>query len=130
MSTKELSSVTKLPPRERYSYSIKRFADWYEVWILARGDTWEPLRDRAHSGRLYLWPHPDLAELFAERMGYGDCHPACIDLGAWMNDWMSRIAQEEPPISEVSIFASHDEVDEIVSLTKFREDLEHELERY
>ncbi len=77
VSPQEYKSVTALDGPKRYSYFVKKVADWETVWSLW-DDGWVAASDDAGMGLLPLWPAKEYAE------------PLAVD------DWSSAEARELP----------------------------------
>lgn len=128
MHDKEFESVTALPPAERYSYTIKRVADWETLWSLAEKGQWALSGDDKGRELVPVWPHERFARACATG-GWGGHEPQQIELPIWMERWIPGLQQENRLISVFPVFSERGR-GAVVPPDQFREDLEAELELY
>jgi Protein of unknown function (DUF2750) len=128
MHDKEFETVRSLPPDERYSYTIKRVADWEVLWCLAEGGEWVLSADDEGNEIIPVWPHQRFAGVCAE--GEWDGYdPRPIELSTWMDHWLPELRQEKRLVSVFPVPSAEDR-GMVVFPDRFREDLESELDLY
>ena len=84
MTDKELEAVRDLPGPKRYLYTVKKVADFEEVWSLWSENAWVLASDDAGCELVPIWPHPRLAVACATEMWSGvspSKPPGSISLG-------------------------------------------------
>lgn len=79
---REREVVTKLPEEERFTYSLKRMADWGEVWTLRDEDGFALLSDGAHEV-VPVWPHPEFALEYAHESSWA-VQPTQVELSQFL----------------------------------------------
>lgn len=124
MLPQEFVGVTKLAPRERYEYFVKKVADYEELWGLWN-DGWALLENNELELQLPVWPHPDFAEAFA-RDGWSEYRPKLIGLDDWLEEWIPRMLREG---QKVAVFPTVGSLTTTADPRRLRHDLELELER-
>ena len=125
MHDKEFEAVRSLPPDERYSYTIKRMADWEVLWSLTDGGEWASAADDEGNELIPVWPHKRFAGACAE--GEWDGYdPQPIELSTWMDCWLPGIRREKRLVSVFPVPGAEDR-GKVVRPDRFREDLEAEL---
>lgn len=63
MNKKEIESVIKLDASKRFNYTIKRLADFEELWVLGDASGFVTYRDNNGAILFPIWPLRDYAEL-------------------------------------------------------------------
>ncbi len=128
MHDKEFETVRSLPPAERYSYTIKRVADWEVLWCLTEGGEWALSADDEGNKLIPVWPHKRFAGACAEGEWDGyDLRP--IELSTWMDRRVPGMQQEKRLISVFPVSTVQDR-GIVARPDRFQEDLEAELDLY
>jgi hypothetical protein len=120
---KEFASVSALPGSRRYTYFLKRVADWGNVWSLAQGDGWALASDESGQELVPVWPHPRFAAACASGVWTGYA-PRAVDLAAWMDKWIPGMHRDKRSVAVFPI-PSHKGV--IVTPDRLNDDLKQEL---
>src|SRR5215469_2834489 len=100
LNEKHMSSVLEMPGPERYSYFIKKVADWRCMYALESPSGWALAADDTSFNILPVWPHPSFAELCIKG-GWSDCVVAPILIDEWLNK-MSPMLEEKQ--TKVAVF--------------------------
>jgi hypothetical protein len=116
INSKHFESVTKLDPERRYLYSIKRIADWAELWALESSPleegTAEPIK---------IWPHSHFAEMYNEQL----TKPIRIEVHEWLDNWIPELDRVH---RVVAIFPFND-AGKVISADALKRDLKEELSK-
>ena len=126
MNEKEQEAVMSLSASERYSYSIKRIADWEEIWSLWAKDGWVLSEDNEGNKVIPVWPH----EKFATACISGEwtnAKPRMIDLKGWMERWIPGMVRDQ---RLVCIFPTPRMNGVVVTPERLMNDLADELLKY
>jgi hypothetical protein len=116
INSKHFEGVIKLDPERRYAYTVKRVADWAELWTLESS----PLEKGADEA-IRIWPHSHFAEMCNEE----PTKPIRIEVHEWIDHWIPALDRMRRPIS---IFPFNDS-GKIISADAFRRDLKEELSK-
>lgn len=122
----EIDSVLRMPGGQRYTYLIKKIADWREIWGLANDDGWVQMMDDDGNSLAPIWPH----EEFARRCAiddWVDTIPRLVDLNSWRNIWIPGLSIDDRLIAA---FPTPDSRGGVITPLKFKSDLEQELSLY
>jgi hypothetical protein len=126
ISDPEVAGVLALDASQRYTHFIKQVADRQLVWGLKESDGWVSMTDETGTLLLPMWPREQYAVLFAV-----DRFPAAvasaISLDDLMDTWLPNLSEEG---SKVAVFPVLSGQGIVVEISRLREDLEVELERY
>jgi hypothetical protein len=125
MHKKEFESVSSLPAGKRYSYFIKKVADFEEIWSLWSEGGWALASDNGHQ-LVPIWPHEQFALSCASK-GWAGYEPKKIELTVWMSRWISGLIRDQ---RSVVVFPTIFEKGIVVSPERLREDLEAEISLY
>ena len=122
---KEFENVTRLEPKSRYEYFIKKVADWQEIWSLWN-DGWVLMGDQEQNESVPVWPHPIYAESCAVGawLGY---KPKSIALSDWLEKWTPGMIKDQ---RAVAVFPTSDGSTVTIEPNKLKNDLEKELSNY
>ncbi len=126
VSDQEFESVLFLPGAKRYSYFVKKVADWEEIWSLRNQDGWVLFADPAGSGVVPVWPHERFAQACSEGE-WQDCQPVVIELSVWMERWIPGMMRDK---KKVAIFATPQDKGVVVEPDKLYVDLSEECEQF
>lgn len=122
---KEMENVLKLDGSRRYTHTIKRVADFEEIWGLHANDGWVLVSDGEHEC-FPIWPHPEYATLCATNEWAGN-EPAAIDLDTWMEKWLPGFEEEN---KRIAVFPTPQIKGVVVTAERFKEDLNDEIALY
>jgi hypothetical protein len=128
MNEKEFEAVTALPASDRYSYTIKKVADWEVLWSLVKRQEWTLSADNDEHELVPVWPHERFAAACATGQ-WESFEPQNIALSTWVEHWDPGIHRDKRLVSVFPVFAA-DISSVVVCSSRFREDLERELELY
>ncbi len=126
VSDKEYESVILLSGEKRYSYFVKKVADWEEVWSLRNQDGWVLAADAFGSQVIPVWPHERYAQACLTQE-WQDCTPAVIDLDAWMKRWIPGMIQDG---RRIAVFPTPDDKGVVVEPIRLQTDINEECEQY
>jgi hypothetical protein len=122
---KEFENVTRLDPKKRYEYFVKKVADWREIWSLWK-DGWVLMGDKEGNQVVPVWPHPIYAEATAvgEWLGY---KPRKIELQDWLTKWTPGMEEDH---RLVAVFPTVEGQTTTVPPVRLKDDLQEELAKY
>jgi hypothetical protein len=92
MSDQEFQAVIKISKEKRYSYFIKRIADWRHLWGLCSEENRWCVAGCSSPEKIVfpVWPHPRYAQAMATG-NWSGAYPEPIPLSEWiaeaMPDW-------------------------------------------
>lgn len=92
MHRKQLKSVSRLPPDERYGYFLRKVADFEEVWGLFDGG-WAVMGNDDGSQMFPFWPEPEFAEALATD-SWESYTPKSITLDAFVERWLPGMSSD------------------------------------
>ena len=126
MTDKELEAVRDLPGPKRYLYTVKKVADFEEVWSLWSENAWVLASDDAGCELVPIWPHPRLAAACATEMWSGS-EPRMIELSTWSDKWIPGLKRDG---RQVAVFPTMSDKGVVVSPDRIKTDLEDEASLY
>ena len=126
VSDQEFESVLSLPGAKRYSYFIKKVADWEELWSLRNQDGWVRAGDASGADVVPVWPNQRYAQACVAGE-WQDCEPAVIDLEAWMQRWIPGMTKDG---RQVAVFPTPEDKGIVVEPSRLGSDLSNECEEY
>lgn len=88
-----MRNITAMSDEERFSYFVKKCADFKEVWGLCTSDGWCSLGTDAATQTIPFWPEKGFAELFIEG-DWADCTAEPIALKSFVEDWLPGMAKD------------------------------------
>ena len=120
-----LANVLGLSVPERYSYLVKRFADWEQCYGLRSEAGWAAAGDDNGNEFIPIWPHERFAQLCME--GYwADCQPVVITLDEWFEKLRPYLQKKRLGLA---VFPLPQGGGVTVDLERFTADLEEELSK-
>jgi hypothetical protein len=125
LNHKQIEAVLLLPGPQRYSYFIKKVADWEEVWGLY-ADGWALAATSDEQQVLPLWPAREYADLCA-RDKWSGYVPKSVPLQSFMSELLPNLARDGVLPGVFYTPSDHGVVQSINSLLA---DLNAELSRY
>jgi hypothetical protein len=131
INEKHIESVSRLSGPERYAYALPRMADWEEVWSLKSKDGWVRMGDKQGRQFVPIWPHPRLAEVFADGE-WKDHEARSIPLDEWMEKWIPGMERDGTLIAVFPVPKSSEDKSDavVVSPARLKTDLEEELSKF
>jgi Protein of unknown function (DUF2750) len=121
---KKLTNVINFPAPERYSYFIRKAADFEEVWGLY-DNGWALLESKGNR-ILAFWPECEFAELCAIDT-WQSYTPKKITLEDFTDKWLEGMRKDG---TEAAIFYTPEEKGIVVSAQQLLDDLSKELAQY
>ncbi|MGJ1454514.1 DUF2750 domain-containing protein [Sphingobacterium multivorum] len=126
LSEKEMASVVKLAPFDRYKYFLKRVADTERMYTLVNGNNEYALSEVKGNYVFSLWPFREYALLSI--VGEWDNYQVKeITLDEFENEVIDFIEQNKYLIN---VFTVDSKAGFIVNLIEFARDLSDELKKY
>lgn len=127
LSPNEYEALIHTTGPDRYKYTLKRVADWEEVWSLANEDCWVLQGGEGGTEMVPIWPHPRFAELCAT--GHWDgCAPRLIKLEDWCNKWLPGLSRDGRMLSVFPVPGASGTRGPVVSPDRFTDDLQEQLD--
>ncbi|CUU02801.1 MAG: DUF2750 domain-containing protein [Thermofilaceae archaeon] len=133
MPDQEFHAVMQLPKATRYSYFVKRVADWRYLWGLysEEEDRWCVAGCSAEEQIVFpLWPHPRYAQAMAVD-NWAGARPEPIPLSEWLAEDLPEWEQQSWLVGVFLVNQDDSGLDGIVvPPRKLAEDIAGELMRY
>ena len=126
VSDQEFESVLSLPGAKRYTYFVKKVADWEEIWSLRNQDGWVLAGDPSGTEVVPVWPNQRYAQACVAAE-WQDCEPAVIDLETWMKRWIPGMTKDG---RQVAVFPTLEDRGIVVEPSRLHSDLSDECEEY
>ena len=126
LSEQELISVLSLSGAKRYSYFIKKVADWEEVWSLRNQDGWILATESSGRELIPVWPHERFAQVCVTGE-WQDCEPAVIELSIWMERWIPGIVKDG---RQIAVFSTPEDKGVVVQPGQLYTEICKECEQY
>jgi hypothetical protein len=120
----KLTNVINLPAPERYSYFIRKVADFEEVWGLY--DNGWALLENDGNRVIAFWPELEFAELCAVET-WKNYTPKKINLEEFLEKWLTGMKKDG---TEAAIFYTPQEKGIVVSAQQLFDDLNEEVTQY
>lgn len=125
MNHHEIENVSKLSPKNRYDYFIRKIADFEELWTIIDANSDFTLAEIENSTVVSFWTH----EAFIESNltpDWADCIPFKMDIYTLQDIVIPLIRQNNYLIN---VFPVDSRVDYIVALNDFVNDLNEKMEQ-
>ena len=126
MRDKEFEAVLNTPGPKRYLYTVKKVADFEEVWSLWSDNAWVLAADDAQHELVPIWPHPRFAAACATGV-WSQSEPRMIELSTWLEKWIPGIGRDSRLIA---VFPTASDKGVVVSSDRLKSDLEDEVSQY
>ena len=126
INDQQFAAVTALSADERYSYFIRRVADFEELWTLRREEGFVLYGDDNGHELVPVWPHRRFAEACADS-AWDETAAFKIDLDRWLAAWTPGL---EVDGRLVTVFPLPNYKGIVVSSEKLAADLTAECEQY
>jgi len=125
MNHHELENVSRLSPKSRYDYFIRKIADFEELWTIIDANSDFTLAEIENNTVISFWTH----EAFIESNltpDWADCIPFKMDIDTLQDIVIPLIRQNNYLIN---VFPVDSRMGYIVALNDFVNDLNEELEQ-
>lgn len=126
ISPQELEAVSALTGPVRYSYCVKRIADWETAWSLWDEGWALCIASDGDAESVPIWPAKEYAEACAVEQWHG-CQAKEIPVAALISDFLASLRDEGRTIS---IFPVPELQGVFPTLEEFEADLLAEMSRY
>ena len=126
INDKELQSIFRLPPDQRYAYFVKRVADWEEIWSLRGEGGWVLAGDENMRELVPVWPFREYASECAVATWAGNV-PESISLDSWLEEWTLGMTEDH---RLVAVFPNQENNGVVVEPIRLKADIEIELLKY
>jgi len=126
MHDEEFRSVMCLTGPERYSYCVKKVADFEEIWGLWNAAGWAVAGNKRQDELVPVWPHSRFAAACASEAWSG-YEPKAIGIHTWLERWVPGMLEDQ---RLVAVFPTPSGQGVLVSPDRFGEDLLQELSLY
>ncbi|MBA3945262.1 MAG: DUF2750 domain-containing protein [Herpetosiphonaceae bacterium] len=122
MADQEFASVLGLSGKQRYSYFVKKVADWEHIWSLASEAGWV-LAYADEREVVPVWSHPRFAASCASDE-WANHFPRSIPLTMWLERWTPGMVDDR---RLVAVFPTPHDKGVVVSPNQLRDDIRDEL---
>jgi len=126
LTEKEVASVVKLAPFDRYKYFLKRVADTESMYTLVNRSNEYALSEVEGNFFFSIWPFPEYALLSAVKE-WSDYSPREITLDEFEEDVINLIEQNNYLIN---VFSVDSKAGFVVNVKEFARDMSDELKKY
>lgn len=126
INVKEIDTVVQQSKEVQFKYSIKRIADFEEIWVIADDSGIIMLKSSTNSFVLPVWPFKEFAELFCVNE-YKSCYPESISIYDFMENELLELKERS---YELSILPVHGKSSIVVSSEIFEKELNVEMNKY
>src|SRR5688500_4205689 len=92
MNPEKLRNIQNLSPQDRYSYFIRKVADFEEVWLIQENDQYVTLGDRAEQVAIPVWPEKEFAALMLTD-SWKDCAVERMEVYDFIS-WLEQLEDE------------------------------------
>ncbi|WP_263415889.1 DUF2750 domain-containing protein [Terriglobus albidus] len=123
LNDKHLRGVLEMAGPERYSYFIKRVADWQFIYALESPSGWALAGDETSFSILPVWPHKRFAEICIKG-DWSDCVVTQIPLSEWMPKMTQMLEAKQ---IKVAVFPLPDGRGVVVESGRLSADISEEL---
>ena len=123
MKNEEFNAVITLPAPKRYSYFVKKVADWEQVWILGAEDNTVIVTDNLGRELIPFWPHPRFAQACAVGPRSGE-KASTIEVHLWLEYWVPGMIRDK---RLAAIFPTPMGQGVPIAVERLKVDLEEEL---
>ncbi len=124
---KEFEALMGTAANKRYEYTVKKIADWEEVWSLHNSDGWV-LAGPTYGKEVFpIWPHPRFAQMCAAD-NWHDREPKMIPVGDWLHKWLPGLSKDERLIVVFPVPGLSGADGPVVSPERLQEDIMDQLD--
>ena len=92
LSQQQLVDINEMSAEQRYDDFIKKASTSNELWGLFNDSGWVVLSGYDDEEFLPVWPHSELAQLWATTMG-SDSSPKAIPVDEWLGKWLPGMSK-------------------------------------
>lgn len=125
-SVEEIKAVSVLAGDKRYEYTIKKVADFEELWSLADNEGWCLIKNSEDNECVPVWPAEAFAQEYCTEEWANYC-PKSIELAAWLSQWTPGMDRDG---RKVAVFPVRGGRAVVVEPCNLKDDLEVELGKY
>lgn len=126
ITKKEIENVSRLAPFDRYQYTIKKIADFEQLWSITDENGDYALSDVDSQTFVSIWPAREYITSNLSN-GWKNCEPKRLTLDEFSNQLLTFILDNEYLINVLPVDGKSGFV---VSLEELIRDLNNELENY
>ena len=126
LSQKEVDAVLMTDAPTRMLYTVKRVADWEEIWTLTTIDGFVLLGSNDGVERVPVWPFIEFAQQCCNGK-WADAKPFCISLDKFMNKWIPGMITDQ---RQVAVFPTPNDQATVLSATNFKAVLDEALSEF
>ena len=126
ITNKELENVSRLAPFERYQYTIKKIADFEQLWSIIDETGDYALSDVGNQTFFSIWPAREYVDSNLSN-GWEKCQPKELTLDEFSDQLLIFISENDYLIN---VFPINGKSGFVVNLEEFIRDLNRELEKY
>jgi hypothetical protein len=123
----EYEVLVQVSDTKRYVYSLKRIADWEEVWSLSNAEGWVLMGDAADNEVMPIWPHPRFAQLCITE-DWADREPRMITLEDWRAKWLPGLSKDNRMLAVFPVPGPSGPRGTVVTPDRFGNDLQEQLD--
>jgi hypothetical protein len=124
LANKEIESVSKLEPFERYQYTVKKIADWERLFIAINDDNSFLLLKVESISVISIWPAKEYALATIDKIGEEKIKEFSL------NEFYQMIPYIKQRNILINVFSVDQNTGFVVAINEFMEDLNSELEKY
>lgn len=125
INKKKIDNIINGSAEERYSYFIRKVADFEGVWSLYN-EGWAMLGDNKEQNIIPFWPEEAFAQLCAEGI-WESYQPKSIELNTFIEKWLSGMKEDG---KSAGVFYTPEGKGIVVQPDKLLRDIQEELEQY
>ena len=129
ISKQEFEAITKLVPKKRYDYFIKRICDWEQVWTLYDDDCIILNEDKKGDLFILLFPFEPFASYYAIRTeGMQNAVCKSYSIKDFFGSFLEKLLSNN--ITKALVFPIPNGFGLNVPIKTIKEDVNEELENY
>lgn len=122
---KKIEQILSMPGPDRYSYFVRKSADFEEIWGL-HDDGWAMTEDPQGRKAIPFWPEKEFAEVCCEGV-WQSYKPKMIELEAFLQRWVAGMEKDGVL---AAVFPTPNDKGVIVEPSSVADDLGEEMEQY
>ncbi|MBO9202786.1 MULTISPECIES: DUF2750 domain-containing protein [Niastella] len=125
-SKKEIEEVLKLDAEKRFSYTIKRIADFEFVWAIGDQHGFANYGDDNGNVAFAIWPFEAYAALCC-KADFANCKPEAIELDFFQEEYLTDFKDRK---MRLAIFPLPTDKGILIDIEEFEQRLQKELDEY
>jgi hypothetical protein len=126
LSEKEIEEILKLDAEKRFSYTIKRIADFETVWAIGDEKGFANYGDDTGNIAFAIWPFEAYAALCCKGE-FANCKPEAIELNLFQEEYLPDFKNRK---EKLAIFPLPTDKGIVMDIDEFEKRLNAELENY